>query len=266
MSNYGNGIDWNAGGTSGTVKFGDDRNLLVVFYNKAVENTAKSINAGRRITENQIYVKIQHPGESLNIIDRPVKDEDKYKFRDRWKNFLMNRQQIPEGTPIDLLFPNNPAFAENLRGAGVHTVEQCAGLSAIAIDSIGRGGQECVNRAKQYLENAKKGADFHMWKKKEEEWSQKFKIQEQQIKDLATRLEALLQRSTNPQQHSLNPPFIPGYDAQSERINANHPTTEIAQKRVPQPITQPILTEDLEIEAIPAEPTFPANLIGDISK
>lgn len=256
---FGTGIEWNAGKTSGLVKFGDDSNLLVMFYNKAVEIPAKSQQLGRRYCENQIYVRIQHPGETANIIDRPVKDEDKHRFARHWQAFVLNRTQVPEGTPIDLLFPNNPAFAENLRSMGIHTVEQCAKLSAMAIENIGRGGQEVVNRAKQYLENATKGADWHAFKKKEEEWEQKFRMQNQQIADLQSKLNAILARDKEPEKHSLSPPFMPGYDPQAERINANHATAELAKKAAP-------VKQEFVPDALPNEPTFPEDMVNDMLK
>lgn len=242
------GIEWNPGGMSGTVKYGNDRNTLVVFFNKAVENPAKSLAANRRITENQIFIKIQHPGENYNIIERPVKDEDKYRYRDMWQKFLMNRQQIPEGTPIDLLFPNNPAFAENLRGAGVHTIEQCAELSAIAIENVGRGGQECVNRAKQYLASAEKGAGYHQLRKKLDEYETLFRVQNTQIEQLKRQLDSVLLRATQ----GFAPQAPPNHDAQMARINANHAT----QGLVPNSAQIPVSTADAGVDAIPSEPIF----------
>lgn len=249
------GIDWNAGGKSGVARFGPgDENLLVVFYNKAVENASKSLQAGRRICENQIYVRIQIPGEGLNIIDRPVTDADKMRFRAAWAAFLQNRQHIPEGTPIDLLFPNNPAFAENLRGMGVYTIEQCANLSASAIDNIGRGGQECVNRAKKYLESSNSAVPFHQLQKEMEEYKSIIRTQNHQIEQLKAQLDKVMMRDTNPIGASLAPTFVPGYDAQAERLNANHPTKEIAETAKKRAATKK--PTEVIIDAVPAEPTF----------
>ena len=49
----------------------DDR-LIVGFYPKSIVNVAASRAAGKRICETKDYVKIQHPGETLNVLDRPV--------------------------------------------------------------------------------------------------------------------------------------------------------------------------------------------------
>lgn len=224
------GIDWNAGGKSGLVKFGDDSSALVVIYNKAVEIPFKSVELGRRYCENQIYIQIQHPGETGQIIDRPLKEEDKHRYRSQWSAFVQNRSQIPEGTPIDLLFPNHPAAGENLRALGIYTIEQCAELSASAIDNIGRGGQEYVNRSKKYLESASKGSNYHKVQRELDDANLTIKRLEEMIANLQAQVNSVNDRLTNPMAGSLSPPFIPGHDAQAARINSNHVTAELASK------------------------------------
>ena len=221
------GIDWHGGGQTGTVRWGEDKNLLVMFYNKSVHVATEE---GRPIHRDQIFVKIQHPGEMLNIIDRPVKEEDKHRFRQQWSNFVHDRTQVPEGTPIDLLFPNHPAVADNLRGFGVFTVEQCEALSAVAIDTIGRGAQEYQSRAKKYLEMSNKGASFHILQKENDELRQRLRIQEGQIESLKKQFESVTLRITDPVRASLQPPFMANVDAQVDRINNNSPTKELAQQ------------------------------------
>jgi hypothetical protein len=226
-------VDWNAGGMSGIVRFESDKNLLVVFYTRAVRDPLASQKAGRPICEDQVYVKIQHPGENYNIIDRPVQDQDKLRFPSQWTSYIRNQAQVVEGTPIDLLFPNYPAVAENLRAYGIQTIEQCANLSAHAIQTIGMGGQEYSNRAKKYLEGAGTGAAFHTIQKELNDAKSQNRVLQDQLGKLKSQMDALMARDINPHGASLNPPFIKGYDAQSERINANHATKEIAEQAAP---------------------------------
>lgn len=221
------GVDWNSPHT-GTVRWGEDKNLLVMFYNRSVRVATSDV--GRPIHADQIFVKIQQPGEMLNIIDRPVNEQDKLRFRSQWSAFVHDRTQVPEGTPIDLLFPNHPAVADNLRGMGVYTVEQCADLSAHALDTIGRGAQEYQNRAKKYIEMADKGKSFHVLQKENDELKQQLKIQEQQINSLKNQFELMNTRLVDPVRGSMQPPFISGVDAQVERINGNSPTRELTEK------------------------------------
>ena len=239
------GIDWNGGGKSGTVRFGEDQNLLVMFYNRSVLNAVKSAAEDRPIHENQIFIKIQSPGETLNIIDRPMNHEDKKRFPQQWGAFVHNRTQIPEGVPIDLLFPNYPAVAENLRGMGIFTIEQCSKLSASAIDNIGRGGQEYVNRANKYLESAGKGQGFHQLQKEVDQLKATNNRLEQQLGEAIAKLNSVTGRLMDPLVNSNSPPFVVGHDAQSERINANHVTKELAGKakkkaKAPEPAYDPL--------------------------
>lgn len=218
------------GGQYGLAKYGSDANLLVVFYNKAVEDPVESMKLGRRYTKNQIYITIQHPGETHTKIDRPANEADKYRFRDHWSKFVSNRSQIPEGTPIDLLFPNYPAIAENLRAYGVYTIEQCASLQANAIDNIGRGAQEYVNRAQRYLESADKGAAFHKMQEELEKRDNEIASLKSLIEQMKSRIDHLTMVNDDPIRGAQQPPFVPGHDVQSERINANHVTKDIEKK------------------------------------
>lgn len=243
-------VDWMAGGHTGLVRFGEDSNLLVMFYNRSVPVPALGSLNGRPIHRDEIYIKIQQPGETLNVIDRPVQEADKQRFRRQWANFIHDRTQVPEGTPIDLLFPNHPSVAENLRAMGVFTIEQCAELSAHALDTIGRGAQEYQNRAKKYLEAANKGVNFHKLQKENDELKQQMRIQESQIEQLKAQLDKITIQVTDPVRASLQPKFVEGFDVQTERINSNSKHKELAKHRraptVENKITDPLAGSDLE--------------------
>ena len=155
--------DW-----GGMVKYGNDAQLHVMFFMKSVPNALKSQAAGARFHEDVPYIRIQHPGERDQVIERPVKEDDKRRFAARWRAFEEGREQITDGIPIDMLYPSHPAIADNLRSYGVHTIEQAAKMSSHAMDSIGMGAQEIQNRAKDYLEAASAGANFHKFKAERE--------------------------------------------------------------------------------------------------
>lgn len=224
------GLEMAPGGQYGMAKYGDDRNMLVVFFNKAVEVPSESIKRGRRYTENQIYIKIQHPGETHTVIERPVQDNDKYRFRAQWSKFVSNRSQVPDGTPIDLLFPNHPAIGENLRAYGVYTIEQCASLSASAIETVGRGAQEFVNRAQRYLDSADKGVAFHKLQSENDQLREKMSSMEATMKLMKAQIDHLTMVHNDPIRGSEQPSFDPNHDVQAERINANHVTQDITKQ------------------------------------
>jgi hypothetical protein len=223
------GIDW-AGAHYGTVRFSEDNQKVVVFYTRSIENPAKSKQTGTRFFENAVFIKIHEPGERLNIVDRPVAEADKDRFPVQWNRFMQNQTQVPEGTLVDLLFPNNPAVADNLKGHGVYTIQQLARLSANAIDTIGMGAQEWVNMANMYLQNATDGSAFLKLQDDVKLLKQTIKIKDDQIAQLIQQVDSLIASTRNPQ---INRMYDPSYDVQTERINSTHITADIARSGGP---------------------------------
>lgn len=221
------GIDWgNAGKTYGQVKFGDDSQQVVLFYTRSVFNAAKSQQMGSRQYENQTWVKMHPPGERLNVIDRPVQDLDKRRFPGQWNMFLQNKTQVPDGTPIDLLFPNNPAIADNLKAFGVHTVQQCSQLSDNAMQTIGMGAVEWKNMAVRYLDNASSGTAFLKLQAEVQQKDQEIRILKRQFEQLKSAHDDLMQRITNPNAVAQNWQPTEVQDVAGQMVNNNHPSQQ----------------------------------------
>ncbi len=146
------------------VAFGQgDQGQIVKFYWASIRNDERSRAAGRPIYDKKAYVEIHQPGEArLQSTEREVQDSDKHRWPRQWNAFVNERAYVPEGTPIAMLFPVEPQIADMLRGIGVHTVEQLSKLTATAVEHIGMGGQEWVNKAKNYITTAQKGVDYHV--------------------------------------------------------------------------------------------------------
>jgi hypothetical protein len=149
---------------NGWVSFGSDSQANVRFYKKPVLDVNKSKHEGRPVYVAKDYIRIQHPGEHLNIVDRPVDDDPRViqRWPQQYQHFINNTQQdIPEGTPVEVLFPDQPEIPANLHGMAVHTVEQLANLSAHALETIGMGAVEWQSRAQRFLDSAKGGKEHH---------------------------------------------------------------------------------------------------------
>lgn len=217
-------IDWAPGGEYGTVSYVSDQNLNVVFYKKSEIDVQKSQQEGMPIHTDRDYIKIMQPGERLNVIDRPVYTEDKKRFAQQWSRYISDQVQAPDGTPIELLFPNNPSASANLRTFGVHTIQQCSNMTDHAMNTIGMGGLEYKTRAGRYLESAKDGTKFHDMQKQLDSKETKireleFKLAEQGklVADLKARMDNPgLYDKTNPKVNEQNIP-----DIQGQRIAAN---------------------------------------------
>jgi hypothetical protein len=198
MSEFGDqsptGISWQ--GNVGVVEYGGgSKNQLAIFYNKSVHNPGKSREQGTPIYDDKVYIRVHPPGERLNIVDRPANGDDARRWPVQWAQFQQNREQTPEGTPIDLLYPDRPAIAATLRAAGVHTVEACAELTANAIENVGMGAQSWVNAAQKYLTYANKGVGAATFRRELEDRDGQIRVLNQQLEMLKAEVNQL--RATN---------------------------------------------------------------------
>lgn len=239
------GISWQQGETVGVVNYGNDRNL-VLFYLRPVPDPEKSKETGRPWKKNQTFVRVQAPGERWNIVDRPATGEDARRWPIQWAQFKQNQDQIPEGTPIDLLYPSNPAIADTLKANGVYTIEQCAGMSGSAIDAVGMGAQAWVNAAVKFIEASNKGVkasqlQAELDKRDRENSALKHQLEtvlqrlkqiedSQQNKALAAAQALIAGQMVRPEHQPLQ-----AFDAQVAQINANSPTKLKSQARRQRP-------------------------------
>ena len=240
-------INWN-GGYVGTVEYGSDRNMVVMFYNKSKPNKAKSAKNGRPVHEDVVHIKMYTPGEQrFNVIDRPATPQDKQRFASHWARFSANQEQVPDGTPIEMLYPEQPSIATTLRSYGVHTIEQCADLSGTAIEDIGMGSQRYVNSAKKYLELSEKGVKASQLRRELEERDGEIRTLKHQIELLNAQLDKLQEDKSNAvdlqtiqsllagvqrrPQYPDTKQLAPQFDAQTAQINATHKTSDMRRSR-----------------------------------
>ena len=237
-----------AGGVGMVELDGGARAQMAIFYNKSVHNVKKSQAEGRPVFDDQIYVRVAPPGERLNIVDRPATNQDRMRWPVQWASFQQNREQTPEGTPIELLYPDKPAVAATLRANGVPTIELCAELSANAIENVGMGAQSWVNHAQKYVAFANKGVALTQFRKELEERDGQIRVQAQQIEMLKQEVASLRASDTtkiNLAQiqemvaAAMGRPEMPKapqtksgvFDVATAQINATHPTKLEANRR-----------------------------------
>lgn len=179
----------------GMVRFGDDNHVNVTFYNRPVLDVAKSKEAGRRIMVGKVYVRIQQPGEK-DCTDDPVENKPwtMQRFARQWQQYQASQQQIPDGTPVDMLpyFIQRPEIAANLHSLAVHTIEQLANLTEHGASSIGMGATQWRNMAKDFLEKANKGVGAHKMEAELAKRDNTIEVMSNQIEQLKTQLNKLM--------------------------------------------------------------------------
>lgn len=138
-----------------------DQLLHVRFYSRACPNAFKTLKEARPIFDDVMFIAIHTPGNTLNIIDRPMKDDDKRRFPLQWAHYANTHSNDPtkQGTPLEQWPLLQPSQVAMLRAVQFFTVEQVAFASDEQIGKIGMiAGMQPMSlrdRAKGYLAVAK---------------------------------------------------------------------------------------------------------------
>jgi hypothetical protein len=187
----------------------DDNTKIVLFYTKSIHNQAKSREQSKSVFESRDFIKIQFPGETLMITDRPVIESDKHRWPQKWMQYQAGKDQVPDGIPVGQLFPTHPHIPDMLSGFNVHTVEQLAALSGNAIQNIGMGCQDWVNRAQSYMKQAEKGVTHHKHNADVERLTSENMTLRRQVGELSEQVNKLIQamqstKAVDPQLAQIN--------------------------------------------------------------
>lgn len=132
---------------------GGDNRLWVRFERKSRLNSYRSEQEGRPIYEPVDMIRIQQPGERDQLV-RVVKDDDKLRFPKQWEAFSKEVEQVPDGTPIKMLFPNEPHIVEVMLDLKIQTIEQLAAVTEHAIERLGMDGRKYVSKAQAALDKS----------------------------------------------------------------------------------------------------------------
>ena len=172
----------------GLVEFGDDQRLFVEFVSRSVQDEVQSRDAVRPVFIQVDYVRIRQPGERDEIL-RPAHRGDQQRFARRWQAYQEGRQELPAGTPLAILFPNNPEVVENLKYDKIFVVETLAGLNDTQIGNIGLGGRQFVDKAKAFLAAASNGKGLQEMFSEIDQMAANIKALEKKNEALETALE-----------------------------------------------------------------------------
>lgn len=170
-----------------------DQRLHVRFVRKSVRNAYKSDQEGRPVFEPIDYIQIQQPGER-DMLMRPVKEEDKARFPRHWEAFQANAKQTPDGTPVQMLFPNEPHITDMMIDLRILTVEQLAQLSEAGINRLGMDGRKYVARAAAAMDQSAKAAEVSRLTRELGEATEKNKLLEDQMGQLRARIDLMEER------------------------------------------------------------------------
>lgn len=101
---------------------------IVFFYDREVQNNAKSLAEGRPIFDLVCYIKKLIPGDSRLEVDRKASQQDKLAFQAEYDQYL-KKQQVPlTGTPLEAWPPLDRKMVAELKAMNIFSVDQLASL------------------------------------------------------------------------------------------------------------------------------------------
>lgn len=183
------------------VTHGDDKGLYVEFAMEAIQQPFKSEQAGRPIYEDVPHVHILFPGDTTKKVYRPVdmvgneaKPSDPQRWPQQWAAFQSQSTQVQIGTPLTEWPPVGKSIALNLKGMGVHTVEQLAEVSDIALTWL--GARELRDKAKAWLLASTDGAAVTKLQHENEDLRADLEMLKKQFADMAKPKKAKAEEQT----------------------------------------------------------------------
>lgn len=106
-----------------------DKKVFVKFYTKPVQNEAKSAAEGRPIFDEREYIEIRTPGQQNNVIQRPVCDMDRQRFRESYRQFKAGIEDQVVGTPLEEVPFLTRSQVEELRYLRIRSLEHLSELN-----------------------------------------------------------------------------------------------------------------------------------------
>jgi hypothetical protein len=137
-----------------------DSALHVRIYSRPIQNIFLSQKEGHPIFEDVVYIEIHTPGNQLNIVDTPIREDHKRRFPLQWAHYQNTHGKDAQvvGTPVNQWPLLTAAQAETVKALGFLTVQQVAFASDDQVQKIGMHGGMAPfafrDRAKRFLEAA----------------------------------------------------------------------------------------------------------------
>ncbi len=159
-----------------------DRSVYVKFYITPVHDEAASAAEGRPMYRDREYVEIRTPGQQNNVIQRPVTDMDRQRFRQAYRKFKEGEEEQVIGTPLSEVPWITRSQVEELAHIRVRTLEHLAALDD-SVCSRFAGLYSLKQKAQKAMEKAISDAPISALQAQIDELKNLAETQAQTIKD-----------------------------------------------------------------------------------
>jgi hypothetical protein len=134
-----------------------DNKVLARFFTKPEQDMMASAEAGRPIYKDQEYIEIIVPGDSKDVVIRPVSEMDKQRFHKIYELFQSGAQNQLVGTPLEEVTFIPRSQVEELKYFKIFTLEHLAEVRDDACTKL-PGLHELKRKAKAFLDAAEGAA------------------------------------------------------------------------------------------------------------
>lgn len=130
--------------------------------------------------EDQEWIKIFNPADPKTVIEEPVQERHKKRFRKAYDAWRAGKEEPVDGIPIKEFPSASPAEIATLKRLNIHTVEALAELADAQCQNIARG-HTLKRKAAEFLEFRK---------------TQGYDTEKQELRDRLAQLEKQLEQLT----------------------------------------------------------------------
>jgi hypothetical protein len=174
-------------------EFGDKprHGNIIYFFDKPEKDGKASLEAGRPVFANKVYIHKSTPGDNLVAIERPLRDQDKQDFPREWAAYEQKKETGRiDGTPLSEWPQMDRLQVAELNAINIHSVEQVANLSDSHASKI-MGFNELRKKAQTYLRYAKDLVDAEKGSEEKAALKTQLEARDKEIAELKLRMELL---------------------------------------------------------------------------
>lgn len=171
---------------------GDDSTIMATFSDEYVLNEYQTDSTGKATYDHFYQITLEFPGNNLFTSIhrfRPTEEHSSQwpqRFARQWEAFKNQREQVNEGTPIEIWPPMDKKRVLEYKAGKIHTVEQIAALTDMTGPNLGLDWRKMRDMAVAYLEPNKALAEVAKVSKENETLKNQMEVMQRQLSAMAS--------------------------------------------------------------------------------
>lgn len=189
------------------IPHGDDSSVLANFSDEYIQNEFLTAQQGKPAYDHMIQVTLEYPGNNLNTFAYRFTPESgdggnewTERFPKQWEAFRNQKEQVPDGSPIELWPPLDKRRVMQLKSIRIHTVEQLASLTDTTGPNIGLDWRKLRDMATATLKPEVGAAQVSKLSRDNDDLRNRLEVAERQLANMAQSQTPQISQATTEQQ------------------------------------------------------------------